>query len=79
MTACRSRVEPINASRSKRSIRSKVQALTSVLPRVAGEDEGGGLNGLNFLNELNYAEGVAYCLRSGGLVPRPLSHANNPG
>jgi hypothetical protein len=35
---------------------------------VAGEDEGGGLNDLNFLNELNRAEGVAYCLRSGGLV-----------
>ena len=26
---------------------------TSFLPRVAGEDEGGGLNDLNFLNELN--------------------------
>jgi hypothetical protein len=35
---------------------------------VAGEDEGGGLNDLNFSNELNRAEGVAYCLRSGGLV-----------
>ena len=26
---------------------------TSVLPRDAGEDEGEGLNGLNFLNDLN--------------------------
>ena len=24
-----------------------------VLPRVAGEDEGGGLNDLNYLNDLN--------------------------
>jgi hypothetical protein len=36
------------------------------------------LNALNFLNELNRAEGVARCLRSGGLVPRSLSHVNNP-
>jgi hypothetical protein len=30
-----------------------VQAPTSFLPRVAGEDEGGGLNDWNFLNDLN--------------------------
>jgi hypothetical protein len=29
------------------------QAPTSFLPRDAGEDEGGGLNGLNILNFLN--------------------------
>jgi hypothetical protein len=29
------------------------QALTSFLPRDAGEDEGGGLNGLNDWNVLN--------------------------
>ena len=29
--------------------------LPLVLPRDAGEDEGGGLNGLNFLNDLNHA------------------------
>jgi hypothetical protein len=34
------------------SLRS-VRAPTSILPRVAGEDEGGGLNGLNDLNSLN--------------------------
>lgn len=30
-----------------------VQAPTSVLPRVAGEDEGGGWNDLNLLNDWN--------------------------
>jgi hypothetical protein len=45
-------VQVVQSLRSVQPLRS-VQALTSFLPRDAGEDEGGGLNGLNDLNGLN--------------------------
>jgi len=41
-------VQTVQAVQSLRS----VQAPTSFLPRDAGEDEGGGLNGLNGLNHI---------------------------
>jgi hypothetical protein len=50
VTLCQSRGKSTSASVQDVQV---VQALTSVLPRDAGEDEGGGLNDLNFLNELN--------------------------
>jgi len=42
----------ISSSRSTATLRSTP---TSFLPRAAGEDEGGGLNVLNYLNGLNDA------------------------
>ena len=57
MTHCRSRGEAATASVQN------VQAPTCVLPRDAGEDEGGGLNDLNLLNALNAYRGT-------GLLPR---------
>jgi hypothetical protein len=53
MTLCRSRGGATNARVPNVQAVQSVQALTSVLPRDAGEDAGGGLNDLNFLNELN--------------------------
>src|SRR4029434_5390055 len=46
-------VQPLRGACPERSRR--VQSPTSVLPRDAGQDVGGGLIGLNFLNDLNHS------------------------
>ena len=48
-SVCRFQVQNVQAVQPLRS----VQTLTSFLPRVAGEDEGGGLIDLNVLNGHN--------------------------
>jgi hypothetical protein len=69
---------PLKA-RSSPHLSKRVPALTSVLPRDAGEDKGGGLNDWNFLNELNACQGTDLLPRSGELGSRSPLCVNNLG
>ena len=53
MTLCGSTGETTSALVQNVQVVQGVPAPISVLPRNAGEDEGGGLNDWNFLNEWN--------------------------
>jgi hypothetical protein len=59
-------VQSVQSLRLVQPLRS-VQASASFLPRVAGEDDGGGLNGLNDLNGLNQKK---HCY---SIIPIPQS------
>jgi hypothetical protein len=71
MTVRQSRVEPGGA---------KAQIRTLSMPYLVLGSPVAVFRGIRSAAEfVGRSKAKAYCLRSGGLVPRSLSHVNNPG